>query len=108
MALARKGSRRIVVDGAVYRWRIRQKPAQVEGAGPAPVSYAVEREDAPAAVLVVKAPCPPPAGRMGWAALTAQEAQIADAVRTALDSGWAPLRQGTPFHLDLSRDLAAA
>ncbi len=32
MALNKKGSRRIIVDGIEYRWRIRRKPSYHAGA----------------------------------------------------------------------------
>lgn len=31
MALGRRGSRRIVVDGTAYRWRLRRSPTYFQG-----------------------------------------------------------------------------
>ena len=43
MAIPFKGSRRIVVDGTAYRWRIRRKPTRIQadyGCG-SPLTFAV-------------------------------------------------------------------
>ena len=46
MAIPIKGSRRIVVDGTAYRWRIRRKPTRIQadyGCG-SPLTFAVTPE----------------------------------------------------------------
>lgn len=48
MALVRKGSRRIVVDGTVYRWRLRGRPTYFQGLAWSPCTFAVEHGDTPA------------------------------------------------------------
>ncbi|TXS41315.1 hypothetical protein EAO75_41800 [Streptomyces sp. uw30] len=47
MTLVRKGSRRIVVDGTAYRWRMRGRPAYVQGLAWSPCTFAVEHADTP-------------------------------------------------------------
>jgi hypothetical protein len=47
MALVRKGSRRIVVDGTVYRWRLRGRPTYFQGLAWSPCTFAVEHADTP-------------------------------------------------------------
>jgi hypothetical protein len=53
MALVRRGSRRIVVDGTVYRWRLRGRPAYFQGLAWSPCTFAVEHADTPGTTLVV-------------------------------------------------------
>ncbi|MEV5310112.1 MULTISPECIES: hypothetical protein [unclassified Streptomyces] len=43
MALGRKGLRRIVVDGMVYRWRLRRRPTYSQALCWSPCTYAVVR-----------------------------------------------------------------
>jgi hypothetical protein len=47
VALVRKGSRRIVVDGTVYRWRLRGRPTYDQGLAKSPCTFAVEHADTP-------------------------------------------------------------
>ncbi|SCK10016.1 hypothetical protein YUWDRAFT_00455 [Streptomyces sp. AmelKG-D3] len=42
MALIRKGSRQIVVDGTAYRWRLRGRPTYFQGLAWSPCTFAVE------------------------------------------------------------------
>jgi hypothetical protein len=53
MTLVRKGSRRIVVDGTVYRWRLRGRPTYNQGLAWSPCTFAVEYADTPRVTLVV-------------------------------------------------------
>ncbi|GAB2938560.1 hypothetical protein GCM10027075_43760 [Streptomyces heilongjiangensis] len=52
MALVRKGSRRIVVDGTPYRWRLRGRPTYFQGLAWSPCTFAVEHADTPGALVV--------------------------------------------------------
>lgn len=56
MAIPKKGSRLITVDGVVYRWRIRHKPTYCQDDGWGPMTFAVQLADSPAAVLLVSLP----------------------------------------------------
>jgi hypothetical protein len=47
MALVRKGSRQIDVDGTAYRWRLRGGPTYIQGLAWLPCMFAVERADTP-------------------------------------------------------------
>lgn len=42
MALVRKESRRIVVDGTAYRWRLRGRPTYFQRLSWSPYTFAVE------------------------------------------------------------------
>jgi len=60
MALVRKGSRRIVVDGTAYRWRLRGRPTYSQSLAWSPCTFAVEHVDTPGAMLVVTTDQPHP------------------------------------------------
>lgn len=45
MTIPRKGSRRITVGGAGYRWRIRKKPTYGQGAFATPMRLAIQSAD---------------------------------------------------------------
>ncbi|WP_165984971.1 hypothetical protein [Streptomyces sp. YIM 98790] len=98
MALVRKGSRRIVVDGVAYRWRLRRKPAHGQGLGSSPCVFAVEHADNPGTALVVTTSHPHPGN---WVGRISRPVLPSDVAR-----GWAPQAYGSPFHLDLSDGFA--
>ena len=56
MALVKKGSRLITVDGVGYRWRVRGRPTYSQGIGQTGLTFAVERVDLKGSVLVVTMP----------------------------------------------------
>ncbi|MTE21021.1 hypothetical protein F0L17_18230 [Streptomyces sp. TRM43335] len=102
MALGKKGSRRIVVDGTGYRWRLRGRPTYDQGMCWSPCTYAVEHADRPGTVLVVTTSQPHPSNWVGMPASPVLPGDVARAIRTALARGWTPERSGSPFHLDQS------
>ncbi|SFC62527.1 hypothetical protein [Streptomyces aidingensis] len=102
MALVRKGSRRIVVDGVTYRWRLRRKPTYGQGLGSSPCVFAVEHADNPGTTLVVTTNHPHPGNWVGRSSRPVLPSDVARAVRLALACGWAPQAHGSPFQLDLS------
>ncbi|GHG54163.1 hypothetical protein [Streptomyces griseocarneus] len=102
MALVRKGSRRIVVDGVTYRWRLRRRPTYSQALCWSPCTYAVERADRNGTTLVVTTDRPHPGNRLGRPAAPVLPADVAQHIRTALARGWTPTRPGPPFGLDLS------
>ncbi len=108
MALVRKGSRRIVVDGTVYRWRIRHKPSYCQGLAWTPLSYAVEQVDSAGTVLVVKTGQPHPSNWINAPAAPVRPADVANGIRAALAHGWSPSRPGKPFVVDRSAGFVSA
>ncbi|WP_406254983.1 hypothetical protein [Streptomyces chartreusis] len=102
MALVRKGSRRIVVDGTVYRWRLRGRPTYFQGLAWSPSSFAVEHADSPGATLVVITNQPHSSNWIGREAEPVLPSGVDAAVRLALRKGWTPTVPGSAFHLDQS------
>ncbi|MCX5384725.1 hypothetical protein [Streptomyces sp. NBC_00083] len=102
MALARKGSRRITVDGVDYRWRLRRRPTYSQDMCWSPATYAVEHADAPGTTLVITTNQPHPSSVFGQSATPVRPSDVADTIRTARARGWMPESPGSPFHLDQS------
>ncbi|MEV4683657.1 hypothetical protein [Streptomyces kurssanovii] len=103
MALARKGARRITVDGAAYRWRLRGRPTYGQGMVWSPLTYAVELAEGPGTTLVVTTDQPHPGNWVGRTAAPLLPAHVADSIRTARAGGWTPGAPGSPFRLDRSQ-----
>ena len=107
MALVRKGSRRIVVDGIVYRWRIRHKPSYCQGLAWTSLNYAVEQVDSAGTVLVVKTGQPHPSNWVNAPMAPIRPADVANDIRAALSRGWSPSCPGKPFVVDRSADFVS-
>jgi hypothetical protein len=99
VALVRKGSRLITVDGAVFRWRVRGKPTYGQGLGWTPLTFVVERADASGAVMVVSLPVAHPRNWLGLQKMAVRPRVVAAAIRQGLAGGWLPMRAGPPFRL---------
>src|SRR5262245_18863619 len=105
----RRGSRRITVDGATYRWQVRRKPTYCQAMGFTPLSFSVELAvDEARTVLVVEtealrpdsvlgASVRSPAQKVAAAADTVAPASVAHCIRDAIASGWNPAQAGKPF-----------
>ena len=93
MSITKKGSRRIVVDGTVYRWMIRRKPSRGQADYAEPLTFAVVQEnirgsllhDVPHSVVSPKT--------------------VAAAIRKALTAGWQPGYGGGTFCIVWSETL---
>ncbi|MEU8710988.1 hypothetical protein [Streptomyces sp. NPDC048663] len=108
MALVRKGSRRIVVDGTVYRWRLRGRPTYPQGLAWSPCTFAVEHADTPGTTLVVTTDQPHPSNWIDREAEPVLPSDVAHAIERALRGGWTPTASGGPFHLDLSAGFTSS
>ncbi|MDX3241486.1 hypothetical protein [Streptomyces sp. ME18-1-4] len=105
MALVRKGSRRIVVDGTAYRWRLRGRPTYFQGLAWTPCTFAVEHADTPGMTLLVITNQQHPSNWFGHEATPVLPSDVAQAIQLALREGWTPTAPGSPFHLDQSADF---
>ncbi|MBT2366015.1 hypothetical protein J7E88_12025 [Streptomyces sp. ISL-10] len=108
MALPKKGSRRITVDGNTYRWRLRGRPTYDQGLVRSPLTYAVEHADSPGTTLVITTDQPHPSNWLGSMATPLPPSHVADSIRTARAGGWLPESPGSPFRLDRSEGFASA
>ncbi|MFB7740778.1 hypothetical protein ACFXPM_12155 [Streptomyces sp. NPDC059095] len=105
MALVKKGSRRITVDGVAYRWRVRGRATYAQGLVWRPLAYAVERAEVTGAIMVVATNQPHPSNWFEISARPVLPADVAGAIRAAHARGWTPEKPGVPFHLDLSEEF---
>ncbi|MFF5344418.1 hypothetical protein ACFY4H_27575 [Streptomyces althioticus] len=108
MALVRKGSRRIVVDGTAYRWRLRGRPTYFQALAWSPCTFAVEQADTPGMTLVVTTDQPHASNWIGREVEPVLPSSVAVAVQLALHMGWTPTASGSPFHLDLSAGFTSS
>ncbi|MGW0436548.1 hypothetical protein ACWDV4_28870 [Micromonospora sp. NPDC003197] len=99
MAIPKKGSRLISVDGIIYRWRIRPKPTYSQGVAETALTYAVELEQDPGSVLVVTTDSPRPDNWMMASGKAVRPAEVVDSIRVALRQGWRPDRPNPVMHM---------
>ena len=101
MAMPRKGSRIITVDGTAYRWAVRPKPTYCQGMDWGPLTFAVEHADNPGQVLSVATRSP----RLdNWLNLPGEPVTprvVEQSVRAALAADWEPNRSDGVFRLTL-------
>lgn len=102
MAIPKKGSRLITVDGTGFRWRIRRKPTYCQGNSWGPMTFAVEPADASGRVLLVSLPCSRPDAWSGERTTAIRPALVTATIRMALDRGWDPQRTGNAYNLELT------
>ncbi len=98
MAVPKKGSRRIVVDGVAYLWRF-PRPTRAQGDGWRGVRVMVCREECRQSVLVLAFPA-----RFHLSGPVVQEpprpllpSDVARGIRAALAAGWQADRPGPQF-----------
>lgn len=104
MAMPKKGSRNIVVDGAACRWRIRGRPSYSQEMGWSNLSVAIEpatEDGTDVTRLVVDTSAPrPDADAVGTDEIVSVTPAVVEAyIRLALKQGWNPVAKGKPFVL---------
>lgn len=108
MALNKKDSRRITVDGIEYRWRIRRMPSCMQGLCWTPLTCAVEAASgSQPGTLIVTSGQAHPSNWVGVEAAPIRPAHVVASIREARDQGWGPTRVGSPFQLDRSAGFIA-
>ncbi len=106
MALPRKGSRLIAVDGVVYRWTVRRKPTKAQAAGWRLLTFAVEVAESPGGTLSVVTKSVRldswyGLGRgPGMRAKPVTPRLVVWSVRQAIAAGWEPKRAGSNLTLE--------
>ncbi|AZK97382.1 MULTISPECIES: hypothetical protein [Streptomyces] len=101
MALAKKGSRRIVVDGVEYRWRVSRKHWCCDYEG-STVGYVAEDATRPGTTLVVETGRPAVLNPDMVPTEVVLPREVAAGIRAARSKGWTPGSNGSPFKLHLS------
>jgi hypothetical protein len=97
VALTKKGSRLITVDGVVYRWRVRGRPTYAQALGERPLAVAVEQADCKGCVLLVSMPQDHPSNWIGGPSIPVLPSQVAAVIRRALGEGWRPSQPAAAF-----------
>jgi hypothetical protein len=100
MAIPKSGSRKIVVDGVAYRWRVRPRATiNITDYG-GPLTFAAERDGVNGGILVAALP----QNRVYWedesGEVPATPRQVADVIRRAIRAGWKAELPGSPFQFD--------
>ena len=87
MGIAKKGTRRICVDGVPYRWVARELSPGLR--------IIVQAAERPGAVLVLRT-------AQDIAATHLPPSQIAATIQSARAAGWEPQHSGSPFEVVVS------
>jgi hypothetical protein len=99
MALTAKGSRRIVVDGITYRWRVRKKPTYSQVLVESRLLLAVEHATVSGTTLVVALPQSHPNSWLSNEVAAVLPSDVENYIRAALVAGWQPTKSGKTFRL---------
>ncbi len=105
MAISKKYSRRIVVGGVAYRWRVQPEVEYDQTAHDGHIIANVWSEEHSARTLRLIGGLP--SSETGLPILPVTPGRVAEGIRAALRAGWNPTVVGQTFHLRLSR-LAGA
>ena len=99
MATRKAGSRRIVVDDVIYRWRVRHRATYSQsGYGSGELHVAIELADEPGAVLVLLTDRPHPEDWGTRQVVPVRPSDVASWIRQALRAGWVPSADGPQVH----------
>lgn len=98
MATRKTGSRRLVVNGVAYRWRIRKRATFSQADyGNGTLNVAVELAEQPGAVLLLYTDRPHPADWGTKQVVPILPSDVANWVQQALAAGWVPSIPGPQF-----------
>lgn len=100
MATRKTGSRRLVVDGTAYRWRIRHRATNFQadyGAGI--LHVAVESANQPGSVLILLTDRPHPSDWGTEKVVPVTPSDVAGWIRSAVRAGWDASRPGPQINL---------
>jgi hypothetical protein len=101
MAITKRGSRRIVVDGARYRWTVRRKPSYSQALAESRLTFAVELETANGSVLVVDTGTARSDNLLKAPTSVVTPKLVEQSVRAAIAKGWRPAVKGKPHLLQV-------
>lgn len=101
MSIARKGSRRILVDSTAYRWVVRPRPTYTQALAQENLRFAVELEEFGRTSLVVTVDAARPDNWIMAEASVISPSVVERAIRLALDQGWRPGEAGSAYALSV-------
>ncbi|MGW0801813.1 hypothetical protein [Nonomuraea sp. NPDC002799] len=104
MAMPKKGSRRITVDGTVYHWCVSHRPTYTKGKSWIPFTFAAERAGEPGGVLVVSLPCARPDNWAGERTIAVRPILVSACIRRAAEQGWNSRQPGPAFTLTVTEN----
>jgi hypothetical protein len=104
MAIPKKGSRPITVDGSDYRWLIRRKPTYVQGNGWTPMTLAISAAVPRAPSLVVTLATNRPDAWVGAEVDAITPRDVAALIRLGIARGWNPATPGGQLQLDVQAE----
>lgn len=99
MAIPNKGSRQIVVEGTIYRWRVRHKPTYSQANAWTNFVLAVEQAEARGSTLLVDLSQAHPGNWMGEPVVPVLPSDVELCIRKALTAGWRPSERGKSFQM---------
>lgn len=100
MAVRKTGSRRITVDGVVYRWRIAPEPSDEEFSWARPMLASVQLAEGRGRVLFVRCGLRP-GNVLDQPGAVVTPGRIAAVIRQALGQGWDPSGNGPALVTEL-------
>jgi hypothetical protein len=106
MAIRKTGSRRIVVDGVDYLWRVRRRPTYCQANTWGTLSVCIQRAERSGAVLVAGLDRPRPDNWLWRPSSAVRPVEVADLVRRALAAGWRPETAGPQFVFSMTADAS--
>lgn len=101
MTIPRRGSRKIVVAGAAYRWLVRRQPTYSQALAWSPLTVAVEPETGGRTLVLVFGK-PRPDNWVGEPGAIARPADVAAGIEAARTAGWDAESSGGPLFYDLA------
>jgi hypothetical protein len=101
MSIARKGSRRIIVESTAYRWAIRPRPTYRQGLAQGNLRFAVALEEGGRTTLLVTLGAARPDNWMMAEASIVSPSIVERAIRLSLQQGWRPGEAGSAFALSM-------
>jgi hypothetical protein len=101
VAIPKKGSRPITVDGRSYRWRIRGRPTYSQANGWAALSIAVSTDVPSSSTLVAKLTRNRPDAWINPDGTPVTPGDVASVIRHAIKVGWRPGEPGKQLNLSV-------
>lgn len=105
MAILKKGSRKIVVDGQHYYWRVRNRPSYWQEIFDTPIMFAVQAANGKGAKLIVVLTQAHPGNIWELKPSPVTPSQVAESVRLGLKLGWNPHKPGKAIILGKGNEI---